>query len=287
MNFEELDVFQRLAYGIKNLSQQQKKICVFINKDYKKATFMTIEQISKELNVGSATIMRTVHNLGYSSYKELTNALKDMFIQNESTYWQVLRKSWEMGEDFSSANSLLEITHQNVLALQNSISELLSESFDKSISELKHARKIAILGLRSSYSPSYYLFFLLNQFIDNVFLVDCIDSMEVYSSILKLGKEDVFFVFSLGGPNYAARTHEAIKFAKSRGVKIILVSDSLQNPSYPVADIVLLIPCPPLHYSMVPVMNLLDALIAKMGVLKDHKYMKDLEKALTENGILL
>ena len=284
--FQENDVFKKILYGSQNFSPKQKELCLYINENYRDVAFMTIEQISQKLNIGPATIMRTIHNLGYKSYKDLINALRNTVINQESSYWGELRKSWEKGEENSSVSSFVEITQQNISALENSISPSLTKSFEQSVSLLKKAKRIAILGLRSSKTPSYYLFFILDQFLKNSFLMDATDSLDVFSNITKLDKEDVLFVFSLGGPNYTKRTLDAIKFAHIQEIPIILVTDSPKNPSFSLADITLLVSCPPSHYSMVPIMNLLDAIIAKMGVMRDSTYMEGLKNVLIKNNIL-
>lgn len=281
------DVFQKLLNGAKNFSPQQRKVCLYISEHYKDAAFMTVKKMAEELDIGAATVMRTIANLGYDSYKDLTAALRSNIINLDSTYWQELRRSWEKGETDQSADILAEITRHNIVALENSYSPALIQSFEKCIDMLRVAKKISILGLRSSRTVSYNLFYLLDQFLDNVYLADAIDSAEVFSSISRLEADDVLLAFSLGGPNYASRTHDAIKYAATRDVPVILITDSPTNPSVHLASVALFIPSSPLHYSMLPAMNLVDAIVAMMGTAGNHQHMMELARTLADNDIIL
>ncbi|WP_278550663.1 MurR/RpiR family transcriptional regulator, partial [Cloacibacillus evryensis] len=170
--------------------------------------------------------------------------------------------------------------------LENSLSPIMLESFSNAIVLLKKARKISILGLRSSRAASYYMYYILDEFIDNVMLTDAIDSAEVFSNIINLTEDDVFVAFSLGGPNYAVRTHEAINYAHARNIPIILITSDLRNPSAAKATYVLLIPSTQGHYSLVPVMNLIDAILANMGSIRNTERMNELERIVTFNNIV-
>lgn len=280
------DIFEKLQYGTKKFSAQQKKLCAFVNDNYQTAAFMTVEQLSAELQIGAATVIRTIHRLGYDSYKEFANTLRRLLMKQESTYWRQLKDSWEQDETLKpSVNKLTEVTRQNVINLKNSLSPIMLESFSNAIALLKKARKISILGLRSSRAASYYMFYILDEFLDNVTLADSIDSAEVFSNIINLNEEDVFVAFSLGGPNYAVRTHEAISYAYDRKVPIILITSDLRNPSAGKATHVLFIPSPH-HYSLVPVMNLIDAILANMGSIRNAERMNELERIVTSNNIV-
>jgi len=280
------DIFARLQWGSDNLTPQQRKMCAFINENYKDAAFMTIEQISAQIGIGSATVLRTIRSLGYASFKDFAAALRGVIISQESTYWKEMRQSWKEGECGAFRNSLVEITEQNILTLENSISISLIKAFDHAVELAKKAKKILILGLRSSRTASYYLYFMLHEFIDNVILADVLDSEDIYNNIVMLGKKDVFIVFSLGGPNYVLRTHEAIKAAYSRNIPIILISDSPANPAARYASVMLSISTPDSHYSMIPVMNILDAFVANMGVIRNEERFIAQEKINKEYKIV-
>ena len=281
-------IFEKLKYGMEHFPARQKKLCSFINANYQEAAFMTIDQLSYELQIGVATVTRTIHNLGYTNYKEFTHVLRELLVQQKSTYWRELKDSWEQDETQKpSVNKLAEITQHNIRDLESSLSQLTLDNFSNAVALMKRAKKISILGLRSSRAVSYYLYYILNEFMDNVSLADTIDSAEIFANMITLTPEDVFVVISLGGPNYAARTHEAVNFAYSKGIPIILITSDLRNPSSAKATYILLVPVSHWHYSLVPTMNLVDAIIANMGSMKSIDRMNELEQISTYHNIVL
>ncbi len=277
----DIGIFAKIQEGIKNFSKQQKKLCIYLNDHYRDAAFMTIGQLSDLLEIGSATVMRTVQKLGYDSYKDFTGVLRALLIEQPSpSYWPELRRSWEKGDRKNIDNSLMDITSENMAYLENSITPSLIETFEKSVTLLKQAKRISILGLRSSRTLSYYFYFLMNQFCDHVELADVMGSEEIYSNLVNLNKNDVFFAISLGGPSYASRTHEAISYVHGNGVPIILLTEDLRNPSVQYAETILTVSSPPGHYSLLPAMNILDALIANLGSQNNEKTRKKMEKRM-------
>lgn len=279
-------IFTRLRNGIGTFTPQQKRICQYVYDHYRDAAFMTIEQMTGALAVGSATVMRTIRNLGYDSYKDFISALRETLINRESTYWRELRRSWESGEADSVSSRITEITRQNILALENSLSVSFLESFELATGMLRNAKRRLILGLRSSKAASHYFYFLLHEFIDEIYLAGAFDSEDIYSDIVRFDANDVFVAFSLGGPNYAVRTHDAIRVAHARGIPILLIADTPRNPAAQYATVLLSVSSAPSHYSLVPVMNLLDALIANMGAASNPKRIAELEKISREENIV-
>ena len=283
----DVDIFSKLRRGCESFPPQQRKICAYILDNHREAAFMTIEQMAQALSVGPATIIRTVQNLGYDSFKKFLPDLRSTVITEESTYWKSLRQSWEAGEDLGPDGRLAGITRQNIFSLENSLSEPFLQSFKTAVSLMRSARKILILGLRSSRAASYYLYFMLHEFVGNVSLADAVDSDDIYSDIIQLDKEDVFLAFSLGGPNYAAKTLEAVMTARGRKCSIILIADTPKNPAAQYADALLPVSPPASHYSLVPVMNLLDSFIAEMGIVHDKTRMAELAAINRKRNIVM
>lgn len=282
------NIFTKLQYGAEKFPTKQKKLCSYVNKNYRDAAFMTVGQLSHELGIGSATVMRAVRNLGYRSFKDLTAELRKNLINQESTYWKQLRDSWDRDDESKpSINRLAEITEQNILNLENSLTPFMLDAFSETVTLLKRARTICILGLRSSKAASYYLYYMLDEFRDNVMLADAIDSQEIYNNLINLTDEDIFVAFSLGGPNYATRTHEALNYVNSKHVPIVLITSDVRNPSAHLAKSLLLIPSPQYHYSLASVMNVLDAIIANMGTVSNKKRMKELEATTIKYDIII
>lgn len=287
------DLFTRLRYGLENFSKQQQVVCRYILEHYQEVAFFTVEELSRKSGVSPATVVRTVGRLQYESFHQLLQKIQEMLISTRTSLWWQMEKSWEYRESPELASEsliLAEIARQNVEGIQKSLSPLLIENFKKACQLLKKARKISILGLRSSRGAALFCYSLFHQFLDDVSMPDHEGTDEMYSELLTLTSKDILLAISVGGPHYAYRTIEAVQFAHEQGVPTILITSDITCPAASFADVVLNVTSTEGHYSLVPVLTVLDALVVELG----HHYrdrakqkLRTLEKMLVEKKVTL
>lgn len=287
------DLFTRLRYGLENFPNQQQMVCRFILDHYQEVAFMTVEELSQSSGVSPATVVRTVARLNYESFHQLLQEIQDMLISTRTSLWWQMEKSWEDRENpefATEGKSLAEVARQNVESIQKSLSPLLLENFEKACTLLKKTEKLSILGLRSSRGAAMFCYSLFHQFLDNVTLPDHAGTEEMYSELLSLSPKDTLLTISVGGPHYAYRTLEAIEFAHEQGVPTILITSDITCPGAHFADVVLNITPTEGHYSLVPVLTVIDALVVELGHHhrdKARQKLRTLEKLLVEKKITL
>ncbi len=287
----EGDLFSRLRQGIRDFPSQQQLVCRHILENYQQVAFMTVEELGQVSGVSPATVVRTVARLGYESYHDLLQEIQTMLIATRTSLWWQIEKSWDERElpDFASeGRALSEVARQNVESIQRSLSPLLMENFTRACKALKDARRIAILGLRSSRGAALICYSLFHQFLDNVFLPDHAGSDEMYADLVDFDSGDVLLAISVGGPHFACRTLEAVSFAHDQGVPVVLITTDMNCPAAPSADVLLHVVATEGHYSLVPVLTVIDALVVELG----HHYreratkkLRTLEKLLVERKI--
>lgn len=287
------DLFSRLRQGVQEFSSQQRLVCRTILDHYQQVAFMTVEELGQASSVSPATVVRTVARLGYESYHDLLQEIQTLLISTRTSLWWQIEKSWddrETPEGASESRALSEVARQNVESIQRSLSPMLLEHFTEACERLKKARKIAVLGLRSSRGVALIGYTLFHQFLDNVLLPDHNGSDEMYADLVDLDGRDVLLAISVGGPHFAARTVEAVEFVRGQGVPVILITTDLACPAAPLADVVLHVAATEGHYSLVPVLTVIDALVVEVG----HHYrdratkkLRTLERLLAEKKITL
>ncbi len=287
------DLFSRLRRGAEAFPSQQQLVCGYIIGHYQEVAFMTVEELGQASGVSPATVVRTVARLGYESYHDLLQEIQEMLISTRTSLWWQIEKSWDYREnpEFESGGRVLsEVARQNVESIQRSLSPLLLENFAKACDILKGARKLAILGLRSSRGAALICYSLFNQFLDNVLLPDHAGSDEMYADLVDLDGNDALLAISVGGPHFACRTLEAVDFVHGQGVPVVLITTDMACPAAPSADVLLHVVATEGHYSLVPVLTVVDALVVELG----HHYrdsaikkLRTLEKLLVDKKITL
>ena len=221
MNRDILTVIQE---NMDSFSKGQKKIAGFILDSYDKAAFMTASRLGKKVGVSESTVVRFASELGYDGYPDMQRSLQKM-IRNRLTTVQRI----EVTNDRLGDQDLLSMVLQSDIdKIRQTLEELDRESFNRTVDAIVSARKIYIIGVRSSAALASFLHFYFNLIFDNVVLVSASTASEVFEGLLRVGEEDV--VIGVSFPRYSSRTVRAMSFARDRGAVTVAITDSEASP---------------------------------------------------------
>lgn len=278
------DIIKRIQDNYAQLSKSQKIIAEYIINHYDKAAFMTAAKLGNSINISESTVVRFANTLGYDGYPELQSALQEL-IKNKLTTVQRLETTDETDE-VSILNNVLKSDIENIKATKEEIDK---NSFKEVVDNIFKAKKIYIIGFRSSTAIAEYLGFYLNLILENVILVKPGIS-DVFEQMLRVNSEDL--VIGIGFPRYSKRTLEVMKYAKSQNAKIVAITDSLISPLTEIADEILLAKSNMASFvdSLVAPLSLINALIVSVGIREKDKItdtFEKLENIWNEYGIYL
>ncbi len=221
------DILTIIRENMGTFSKGQKKIAGFILESYDKAAFMTASRLGKRVGVSESTVVRFASELGYDGYPDMQRSLQKM-IRNRLTTIQRI----EVTNDRLGDQDLLSMVIQSDMEkLRVTLEELDRESFDRTVAAIVSARKIYIIGVRSSAAIAAFLHFYCNLIFENVVLVSANTASEVFESLLRVGEGDV--VIGVSFPRYSSRTVQAMSFARDRGATTIAITDSEASPPGP------------------------------------------------------
>ena len=230
---EKVDLIALINSEFVKLSKGQKIIAQFILSDYDKVAFMTAAKLGESVGVSESTVVRFANALGFDGYPELQKSLQEL-IKTKLTTVQRVEMSKEYSSDFATLQKVLKSDMENIRGTLDDIDPL---AFESAINRITTAKKIYIVGLRSSATLGEYLAFYLNFILDNVVLVNYGIS-DVFEQILKVNKDDL--VIGISFPRYSKKTYELLRFAKEQGANIIAITDSKTAPIAEIsADILL------------------------------------------------
>lgn len=218
------DILTIIRENMGTFSKGQKKIAGFILESYDKAAFMTASRLGKRVGVSESTVVRFASELGYDGYPDMQRSLQKM-IRNRLTTIQRI----EVTNDRLGDQDLLSMVIQSDMEkLRVTLEELDRESFDRTVAAIVSARKIYIIGVRSSAAIAAFLHFYCNLIFENVVLVSANTASEVFESLLRVGEGDV--VIGVSFPRYSSRTVQAMSFARDRGAATIAITDGEASP---------------------------------------------------------
>ena len=259
-----IDILKRIEESIPSFSKGQKKIAEFIINQYNKAVFMTAAKIAEETGVSESTVVRFANAMGFEGFPEFQQALQDS-VKGKLT---ALQRFEQASEHLGSRDMLSLVMNSDISVLKATYEQLDKTMFEKAVHAISNAKKIYIIGVRSSSALASFLGFYLNLLFDDVKVINTTSVSEVFEQIMRIGKDDVLIGISF--PRYSNRTVKAIQFAKANNATVISVTDSKVSPLVEYSDVSLLAESGMVSFvdSLVAPLSIINALIVSLGMNK-------------------
>ena len=221
-------VLQTIRAGMDSFSKGQKRIAAFILESYDKAAFMTASRLGKKVGVSESTVVRFAAELGYDGYPDMQKSLQKM-IRNRLTSVQRI----EVTNDRIGDQDLVSMVLQSDMEkIRLTLEELDRDAFDHAVKAIVSAKRIYIIGVRSSAAIASFLGFYFNLIFDNVVNVTAGTASEMFEHLLRVGEDDV--VIGVSFPRYSSRTVQAMSFARDRKATTVAITDSEASPLAPI-----------------------------------------------------
>lgn len=260
------DLMRLIQIKFSRMSKGQKLIAEYILKNYDKAAFMTAAKLGISVGVSESTVVRFANELGFSGYPKLQKALQEL-IKNKLTTVQRL----ELSNDYiSEENALKGVLKADMENIRATLEKINHKSFEEVVNNIFNAKRIYIMGLRSSTALAEFLGFYLNLILENVNMVGHGIS-DIFEQMINIGEGDL--VIGIGFPRYAAKTIDALAFAQSRNAKVVAITDSLLSPLASKADYTLIAQSNMASFvdSLVAPLSVINALIIAVGMREKEK----------------
>ncbi|EJP6471424.1 MurR/RpiR family transcriptional regulator [Clostridium botulinum] len=266
MEENKQDLMRIIQVKFPRLSKGQKLIAEFILKHYDKAAFMTAAKLGTSVGVSESTVVRFANELGFTGYPKLQKALQEL-IKNKLTTVQRIELSNDYVSEESALKGVLKSDMENIRATLEKINH---NTFQDVVDNIFKAKRIYIMGLRSSTALAEFLGFYLNLILDNVNII-AYGISDIFEQMINVSENDL--VIGIGFPRYAARTIEALTFAQNRGAKVVAITDSLLSPLATKADYTLIAQSNMASFvdSLVAPLSVINALIIAVGLREKEK----------------
>ncbi|HKM00655.1 MAG TPA: MurR/RpiR family transcriptional regulator [Sedimentibacter sp.] len=279
------DLISIIKSNFHKFSKGQKLIAQFIVDHYDKAAFMTAAKIGETVDVSESTVVRFASTLGYSGFPELQKALQ-VLIKNKLTTVQ------RIGLNDDVINDKVKL-HKKILKNEMNNMRYLFEHFDiealdKATELILKAKRVFVLGLRTSSTLSNYLGFYLDVILDDVKVLNNSGVNSLYEELIRIKENDLLIVISY--PRYSKTTIEAARFIKEHKAKLVAITDTEESPVYSLADASLLAKSNIVSFvdSLVVPLTVINNLIINISLREKEdivEYYNTLEKLWDNNSI--
>ena len=279
------DLISIIKSNFHKFSKGQKLIAQFIVDHYDKAAFMTAAKIGETVDVSESTVVRFASTLEYSGFPELQKALQ-VLIKNKLTTVQ------RIGLNDDVINDKVKL-HKKILKNEMNNMRYLFEHFDiealdKATELILKAKRVFVLGLRTSSTLSNYLGFYLDVILDDVKVLNNSGVNSLYEELIRIKENDLLIVISY--PRYSKTTIEAARFIKEHKAKLVAITDTEESPVYSLADASLLAKSNIVSFvdSLVVPLTVINNLIINISLREKEdivEYYNTLEKLWDNNSI--
>ncbi|MEG0277529.1 MAG: MurR/RpiR family transcriptional regulator [Coprobacillus sp.] len=203
------------------LSKSEKKIADYIKKIDNEIIYKTMQEVSKEVDVGEATIMRFCRKIGFDGFQDLK-----LEIAKQNTF----SKEQEY-EDFTVhiANNMCNTINETKLAINQ---ELINQAIEMILS----AKNLYLFGSGASGTVALEL---QQKFIRYGKL--CHFTTDSHFQLMHAAlatSKDVVIAFTLSGGT--VDVFEAVSLAKKNNAQVIVVTNYMLSPVASLADCLLL-----------------------------------------------
>ncbi len=201
-----------------------------------------------------------------------------------------LLKTRCMGDDQDDTlmrESAKTVFKSDIKSIKETMDSFDEECFNTCVDLMVNARKVIIIGFRTTSLLTEHLGYYLNLILDDVRIVNH-GVTDFYEHLIKIDKDDV--VLAISFPRYAQKTMEAAAFLQGRGPKIIALSDNANAPINALADYSLFAKSNVYSFvdSLVAPLSMINALVVAIGfknIPGTKKTFKELEQIWRDHDV--
>lgn len=280
---ENIDLIKNIQIKFSSMSKGRKLIAEYILKHYDKVAFMTAAKLGVCVGVSESTVVRFATELDFNGYPQLQKSLQEL-VKTKLTTVQRL----DLNNNFISEKSTLKnVLKSDIENIRETLEKIDADTFDNVVNNIFSAKRIYILGLRSSTALAEFLGFYLNFILDNVKVVRGGIS-DIFEQILSITSEDL--VIGIGFPRYSTQTIEALNYARKKGTRVVAITDSILSPLATKADYTLIAQSNMASFvdSLVAPLSVINALIITVGLREKEKISEsfsELERIWEDHGV--
>lgn len=262
-----MDILKKIEESMAGFSKGQRAIARYMLEHYEKAAYMTALRLGSEVNVSESTVVRFAIELGFDGYPDLQKSLRELIRSRLTTLQRI-----EIANDRIGEGEVLEkVVNYDIEKLKVTLESVDKAAFDNAVDTVISARRIFIMGVRSSAALAQFMNFYFTMMFDSVKLVSTTSRSEIFEQLFRIGPDDV--IIGITFPRYSKRVTDALEFARSRGAKTIALTDSNDSPAAEKSDCVLVARSDMVSFvdSLVAPLSIINAMTVAIGKKKEKE----------------
>ncbi len=247
-----------------DLTRAERQLALSVLEGYPASGLGPLSALAKDAGVSVPTVARMVQKLGYKGYPEFQAGLRE---ELKATVKTPIAKHDSWAEAAPSGHILNRFTEAVLENIRHTLGQIDPDTFDHACDLMADKeRHLYIVGGRITHTLAEYFFLHMQVVRPNLTHVP--STSNTWPHYLLNAKEgDVFVILDVR--RYENNTLKLAEIAKSRGAKLILITDQWRSPIHQMSDICFSnrIGAPSAWDSMATIMLLLETIISAVQTL--------------------
>ncbi len=268
------DILERIQAHYGTFSKGQKAIARFITEHFDKAAYITARVLGQTVDVSESTVVRFAVELGFDGYPQMQRALQELVRFRLTSVQRMEVANARIGE----TDILRKVLQADNEKIRITLERIDLQSFESIVSVILSARRIHIVGLRSSAALADFLGYYFNLMFDHVRVAQPSLVGEVFEQMLHIKEGDVCIGISF--PRYSQGTLQAMRYARDCGAETIAITDSVDSPLARICTYRLLAASDMASFvdSLVAPLSLINALIVAIGMRRKEELRRNFDR---------
>ncbi len=268
-----LKIKQMIIDKSAEFSMRQKRIADYIIENPHNFALKSVQELEKELKISKSTIVRLAQELGYSGILALKKDIRG-YVSNS---FEPLERYENLLSNDNETDNYIDLLNDEVIINLHKNRDLIDyDQFLRFTELIETAKEVHTLGAGVSYFLAEIAAYLLNRVSIKSFPFNR-GGAPFPEQVLNFNEEDLILAFYF--PAYTKEIYETVKFAKSKGIKVIVITDTATNNIVGQCDAYLQVAVESctISNSLSSIITVLYAIIAKIGQYKKAETLKALK----------
>ncbi|SHK01394.1 MurR/RpiR family transcriptional regulator [Paramaledivibacter caminithermalis] len=220
-----MTIIDNILNNIDKLSNKQKIIAEYLIKNSGKVGFMSLKDISQEINVSEVTILNFCKSIGINSFIQLKKSFQQLIEEQLYVPNEIKSSLQELDNLNDVYNNIIQIHKLNYdRALSNNNIQTFQEISDL----ISNSNRIYICGQGISKVIAEYLNNRLRLINIDSKIIEVGDLMEASIDFTRATAEDCFILISF--PKYSQNIVNIAEYLNQNKLTYIAISDSDESP---------------------------------------------------------
>ena len=281
--YKEIKEKIRSCYQV--LPKNQKKLADFFIENFDHIPFYSVHDISEATSMSVASVVRFSQSVGFKGFLEMRSEISvDLQKQLRDNSIFPLVDDKTLKDD-----TLTAVANHDINNINETLNLIDRKNFSEAVRLILNSERVFTMGLGISFLLSEIFAYQLKQVA-----IDASNFAHNYESFMEqipfLSRKDLIICFSF--PPYSKETIEAAKFAKSRNVKIVSITNKIASPISFSSDISLIVRSKNFLFtnSFAAVSVLINAITtecARLNKSKTKKFLNDINDIVDKQNLVI